>query len=179
MTTLDNSYFIKPEFLNQQSQQGQPQQGQPQQGQPQQGQGQPQQIAPVITTSFVDSIKEHKMLIITLALVIIILICIIVWLTVKGDKSIKKGSKLSPEKTAKVLPPDIPATPTFTPTQVPEPIAPVQPSVQPNKPNPPVAQEMSKPTTHDDIVTTSDDDELMEYMNTESIEEDEEVLEDD
>lgn len=119
--------------------------------------------------TFMDTIREHKILIMTFAIVIILLICVIVWL-ISGN-----GKDLPVKKEPKSPPVNRPGT------NAPNPVAVVTPPVQENPTEQPTIPEpvqknqktAQHPINHDQILKTVDDEELNRYMNSKDDEVDE------
>jgi hypothetical protein len=151
--------------------------------------------------TFMDTLKEHKILIITFAIVIILLVCIMVWITSRGDKSLvgKQPVKKPPQQSNN--PPNQGNQPVNTPTDVQGNSTvgggPVSTPVVGETPNTERKKDPKKDSTskisetteektmgHIEIEQTVDDEELMKYMNVgnskeESEEENEEESEED
>lgn len=144
-------------------------------------QEEPESTARAERGGLMDMIKEHKILIITFAIVIILLICVIVWMTTRGED--KKNGKASdpnnpnpnPAGKARVPPPTNTPPVEQNTTQNPAPRN-EPPAARPENnrrvdatPTPP-RQPRSTPApppivSHEEIINTVDDSELNKYMN--------------
>ena len=136
----------------------------------------PNDSEPVSKTekSFSESVRENKILAIIFAVIIILLICFIVWMMTKGDKT-----SVGKQPTG---PPTTPPAPSDTgnnnkPAQEPKKPAdpPPEEPVKPKEEKKPDAlTKKSKITDNEKIIQTVDDAEIMKYMNAGEPDEDDE-----
>ena|ERR1700678_258789 len=132
---------------------------------------------PVKSASIMDTIKEHKLLIITFAIIILLLIFVIVWMIVKDDKKSIKDDTKPVSRLKKCIDPDPdPDPPAITKPDaspvIPKPVTPkVAKGAVRNKTKPidggVAPHELQNIISHDQIVNTVDDDELNRYVNIE------------
>jgi hypothetical protein len=130
--------------------------------------------------SFMDTIKEYKVIIIIFAIASIILLFLIIWMFSKNEKGVigkanAKGPPVGPPG-APAQPPNTPAHPPAQPPNTPAqpPNTPAQPPAQPpahppaqppaHPPNTP-AQPEEDDSLHEQVMRTVDDEELNMYMN--------------
>jgi hypothetical protein len=124
-----------------------------------------------------DTFREHKMLILVLAVIVILLVCLLVWtITSKNDKREKVQLRKS---SAPALPPPPEQHMTQMPTpqmptpqislNMPQPMQQRMPALAPTPHNvvqPPAKKTQEPPTpSHESVIHTTDDDELNKYMN--------------